>query len=57
LIGAVSRLGPDGDAHSCVGYRAKDAISGSMVIGYLGKPIFFEPMISKAMLMRVQSFT
>lgn len=35
----------------------KDAISGSMVIGYYkGKPIFIEPMISKAMLMRKQSF-
>jgi hypothetical protein len=35
----------------------KDAFRGSMVIGYYkGKPIFIEPMISKAMLMRKQSF-
>jgi hypothetical protein len=35
----------------------KDTISGSMVIGYYkGKPVFIEPMISKAMLMRKQSF-
>jgi hypothetical protein len=35
----------------------KDAMSGSMVIGYYkGKPIFIEPMLSKAMLMRKQSF-
>ena len=35
----------------------KDAFSGSMVIGYYkGTPIFIEPMISKAMLMRKQSF-
>lgn len=35
----------------------KDAFSGTMVIGYYkGKPIFIEPMISKAMLMRKQSF-
>lgn len=35
----------------------KDAISGSMVIGYYkGKVIFIEPMISKAMLMQKRSF-
>ena len=35
----------------------KDAMSGSMVIGYYkGRPIFIEPMLSKAMLMRKQSF-
>ena len=35
----------------------KDAFSGSMVIGYYkGKPIFIEPMLSKAMLMQKQSF-
>ena len=35
----------------------KDAFSGTMVIGYYkGKPIFIEPMLSKAMLMRKQSF-
>ncbi|HLB73265.1 MAG TPA: hypothetical protein VJJ98_04550 [Sedimentisphaerales bacterium] len=35
----------------------KDAFSGSMVIGYYkGRPIFIEPMLSKAMLMRKQSF-
>lgn len=35
----------------------KDAFSGSMVIGYYkGKPIFIEPMLSKEMLMRKQSF-
>lgn len=35
----------------------KDAFSGSMVIGYYkGKPIFIEPMLSKQMLMREQSF-
>jgi hypothetical protein len=35
----------------------KDAFSGSMVIGYYkGKPIFLEPMLSRAMLLRKQSF-
>lgn len=35
----------------------KDAFSGSTVIGYYkGKPIFIEPMISKEMLMKKQSF-
>lgn len=35
----------------------KDAFGGTMVIGYYkGKPIFIEPMISKAMLMRKESF-
>lgn len=35
----------------------KDAFSGSMVIGYYkAKPIFFEPMISKATLMEKKSF-
>jgi len=35
----------------------KDAFSGSMVIGYYkGKPIFIEPMVSKAMLMERKSF-
>lgn len=35
----------------------QDAFSGSMVIGYYkAKPIFIEPMISKAMLMKKQSF-
>jgi hypothetical protein len=35
----------------------KDAFNGSMVIGYYkGKPIFIEPMISKAMLMEKKSF-
>ena len=35
----------------------KDAFSGSMVIGYYkGKPIFIEPMVSKAMLMEKKSF-
>jgi hypothetical protein len=35
----------------------QDAFSGSMVIGYYkGKPIFIEPMITRAMLMRKQSF-
>jgi len=35
----------------------KDAFNGSMVVGYYkGKPIFIEPMISKAMLMEKKSF-
>jgi hypothetical protein len=35
----------------------KDAFDGTMVIGYYtGKPIFVEPMISKAMLMKKASF-
>jgi hypothetical protein len=35
----------------------KDAFGGSMVIGYYkGGPIFIEPMISRAILMRKQSF-
>jgi hypothetical protein len=35
----------------------KDAFNGSMVIGYYkGKPIFIEPMLSKAMLMKKQAF-
>jgi hypothetical protein len=35
----------------------KDAFSGTMVIGYYkGKPIFIEPMIAKAMLMKKESF-
>jgi len=35
----------------------KDAFSGSLVIGYYkGMPIFIEPMVSKAMLMRKESF-
>ena len=35
----------------------KDAFSGSMVIGYYkGKPIFIEPMLTKAMLMEKKSF-
>ena len=35
----------------------KDAFTGSMMVGYnLGKPIFFEPMISKATLMKKESF-
>jgi hypothetical protein len=35
----------------------KDAFTGSMVIGYYqGKPIFIEPMVSKAMLMEKKSF-
>jgi hypothetical protein len=35
----------------------KEAFEGSMVVGYYkGKPIFVEPMISRAMLLRKQSF-
>jgi hypothetical protein len=35
----------------------KDAFSGTMVIGYYkGKPIFIEPMLAKAMLMKKESF-
>ena len=35
----------------------KDEFSGSMVIGYYrGRPIFIEPMLSKALLMRKESF-
>jgi hypothetical protein len=35
----------------------KDAFSGTMVIGYYkGKPIFIEPMLAKAMLVKKQSF-
>ncbi len=35
----------------------KDAFSGSMVIGYYqGKPIFIEPMLTKAMLLEKRSF-
>jgi hypothetical protein len=35
----------------------KDAFRGSMVIGYYrGKPIFFEPMLTKTMLMEKRSF-
>ena len=35
----------------------KDAMSGSMVIGYYkGKPIFIEPMLTKAMLMEKKAF-
>lgn len=35
----------------------KDAFNGSMVIGYYkGKPVFIEPMVSKAMLMEKKSF-
>ena len=35
----------------------KDAFHGSMVIGYYkGKPVFIEPMVSKAMLMEKKSF-
>jgi hypothetical protein len=35
----------------------KDAFEGTMVIGYYkGKPIFIEPMVSKAMLMKRASF-
>lgn len=35
----------------------KDAFNGTMVIGYYGgKPIFVEPMLSKAMLMKKASF-
>jgi hypothetical protein len=35
----------------------KEAFNGSMVIGYYqGKPIFIEPMVSKAMLMEKKSF-
>jgi len=35
----------------------KDAFTGSMIAGYIGgKPIFLEPMISKALLMKKASF-
>ena len=35
----------------------KDAFSGAMVIGYYkGKPIFIEPMLAKAMLLKKESF-
>jgi hypothetical protein len=35
----------------------KDAFNGSMVIGYYkGRPVFIEPMVSKAMLMEKKSF-
>jgi len=35
----------------------KEPFQGSMIVGYIvGKPIFFEPMISKALLMQKQSF-
>ena len=35
----------------------KDGFSGTMVIGYYrGKPIFIEPMLAKAMLMKKESF-
>ena len=35
----------------------KDAFTGSMIVGYnIGKPILFEPMISKALLMQKQPF-
>ena len=34
-----------------------EPFQGSMIVGYnIGKPIFFEPMISKALLMQKQSF-
>jgi len=35
----------------------KETFDASMIVGYnLGKPIFFEPMISKAVLMQKKSF-
>lgn len=35
----------------------KEPFQGSMIVGYdMGKPIFFEPMISRAMLMKKESF-
>ena len=35
----------------------KEPFQGSMIVGYnMGKPIFFEPMISKALLMKKESF-
>jgi hypothetical protein len=40
-----------------VDVERKEPFEGAMVIGYnIGKPIFFEPMISKAMLMQKKSF-
>ena len=40
-----------------VDVERKEPITASMVVGYnIGKPIFFEPMISKALLMQKQSF-
>jgi hypothetical protein len=35
----------------------EEPFQGSMIVGYnIGKPIFFEPMISKALLMKKESF-
>jgi hypothetical protein len=35
----------------------KEAFTASLIVGYnVGKPIFFEPMISKALLMKKESF-
>jgi hypothetical protein len=40
-----------------VDVERKDPFTGSLIVGYnIGKPIFFEPMISKALLMQKQSF-
>jgi hypothetical protein len=40
-----------------VDVERKDPFTGSLVVGYIaGKPIFLEPMISKALLMKKESF-
>jgi hypothetical protein len=40
-----------------VDVERKDSFTGSLIVGYtVGKPIFFEPMISKALLMKKESF-
>lgn len=48
---------PNGAVQNLGLLNRKDAFNGTMVIGYYkGKPVFIEPMLSKAMLMAKRSF-
>ena len=62
MMGVQSLIGlcvPQMGMHSILASEIdrKDAFSGTMVIGYYkGRPIFIEPMIAKATLMKKESF-